>query len=119
MMKKSDNPELISVTRFLKSKAAELNAPIWRTLAENLGKSKHRRCVVNLSRINRYTEDGETVTVPGKVLGSGTLDHKVSVAAFQFSEEAKKKIEAAGGRCLTFSALIKKNCKGNNLRIIG
>ena len=118
-MKKSDNPELISVTRFLKSKAAEFNAPIWRTLAKNLEKSKHRRCVVNLSRINRYSADGDTVTVPGKVLGSGTLDHTVSVAAFQFSEEAKKKIEATGGECLTFSALIEKNGKGTNLRIIG
>jgi len=118
-MKKTENPDLINITRFLKSKATESGSPVWITLAEKLEKSKHKRCAVNVSRINRYTEDGETVTVPGKVLGSGSLDHKVSVAAFQFSEEAKKKIEEAGGKCLTFSALFKKNHKGKNLRIIG
>ena len=118
-MKKADNPELIRVTRMLKSKATELDAPIWKSVAKHLEKSKHRHRVVNISRINRYTKDNETVTVPGKVLGSGNLDHKVSVAAFQFSEEAQKKIEATGGQCLTFSALMKQNRKGKNLKIIG
>jgi large subunit ribosomal protein L18e len=118
-MRKPDNPELMSVTRFLKNKATEFKAPIWRTLAKKLEKSNKMRCVVNLSRINRYTEEGETVTIPGKVLGGGTLDHKVTVAAFQFSDEAKKKIGKIGGECLTFSALIEKNHKGKNLKIIG
>lgn len=119
MKRRQENPELVEVTRLLKTKTREFDAPIWRTLAERLEKPKHSRCAVNLSRINRYTKDGETVTVPGKVLGAGALDHKVSVAAFSFSEEARRKIEAAGGRCLTFSVLIKKNRKGTDLKIIG
>ncbi|MFH0897510.1 MAG: 50S ribosomal protein L18e [Candidatus Bathyarchaeota archaeon] len=118
-MKRKQNPELIETSRFLKTKTREFDAPIWRTLAEKLEKPKHSRCAVNLSRINRYTKDGETVTVPGKVLGSGTLDHKVSVAAFSFSEEARRKVEAAGGKCLIFSDLVKKNHKGKDLKIIG
>lgn len=118
-MRKPENPELIEAIRFLKAKTREFDAPIWRDLAERLEKPKHSRCTVNLSKINRYTKDGETVTVPGKVLGAGALDHKVSVAAFSFSEEARKKIEEAGGKCLTFSALIKKNHKGTDLKIIG
>jgi len=118
-MRKLDNLELVKVTRFLRGKARDLDAPIWKALAERLEKSKHKRCVVNLSHINRHTEDSETVTVPGKVLGAGTLDHKVSIAAFCFSEEARRRIEAAGGACLTFSALVEKNPKGENLKIIG
>jgi large subunit ribosomal protein L18e len=47
------------------------------------------------------------------------LDHAVSVAAFTFSETAKKKIEAVGGECLTLSALVQKNPKGSNLKIVG
>lgn len=113
------NPELIKITRLLKSKTLESDAPIWRTLAEKLEKPKHSRYTVNVSRINRSTKNGETVTVPGKVLGTGTLNHKVSVAAFSFSEAARNKIEAAGGKCLTFSALVKKNPKGTDLKIIG
>jgi len=118
-MKQSSNPELISIRRLLRRKAAELNVPLWRSLAEKLEKSKHRRCVVNISRINRYTREGDTVTVPGKVVGSGSLNHKVCVAAFQFSDTARKKIEEAGGRCLYFSTLIKENDLGKNVRIIG
>lgn len=118
-MRKPANPELIKVTRLLRSKAQEFDAPIWRALAKKLEKSKHQRYVVNLSRINRYISDCETVTVPGKVLGAGTLDRKISVAALSFSKTAQEKIAAAGGECLTFSALIEKNPKGTNLRIIG
>lgn len=118
-MRKTLNPELISVTRLLRSTAHENDSPVWRTLAEKLEKSKQTRCQINVSRINRYTKDGETVTIPGKVLGSGILDHKVSVAAFQFSEGAKNKIESAGGKCMTFEDLMKKNRTGKNLRIIG
>ena len=119
MKRRQDNPELIKTEQFLKAKTREFDAPIWRTLAEKLEKSKHSRCTVNLSRINRYTKDGQTVAVPGKVLGAGTLDHKVSVAAFSFSEEAKRKVEAAGGECLTLTALVEKNSKGKDLKIIG
>ncbi len=119
MKRRQMNLEIIEAIRLLKTKTREFDAPVWRTLAERLERSKHSRCAINLSRINRYTKEGETVTVPGKVLGAGTLDHKVSVAAFSFSEGARRKIELAGGQCLTFSALINKNHKGTDLRIIG
>jgi large subunit ribosomal protein L18e len=118
-MRNVENPELIKVTRMLKSKSREFDAPVWMALAKMLERSKHRRCAVNLSQINKYTEDGETVTVPGKVLGVGTLNHKVSVTAFSFSKITRKKIEVAGGECLTFPDLIEKNPKGAKVRIIG
>jgi large subunit ribosomal protein L18e len=119
MKRRQENPELTETARFLKIKTREFDAPIWRTLSERLEKPKHSRSAVNLSRINRYTKDGETVTVPGKVLGAGILNHKVSVAAFSFSEEARRKIEMAGGKCLNFSAIVKKNHKGKDMKIIG
>jgi len=118
-MSELGNLELAKTIRLLKSKANEHEASIWEALAKKLERSRSRRCTVNLSRINRYSEEGETLTVPGKVLGAGKLNHKISVAAFSFSEEAKRKIEAAGGECLTFAALIKKNPKGKDLRIVG
>lgn len=118
-MRKSTNPILIRTVRTLRRKAKEFNAPVWRALADQLEKSKHNRFRVNVSRINRYTVEGDYVIVPGKALGSGILDHKVSVAAFTFSDTAKKKIEAAGGECLTLSELLQKNPKGIYLKIIG
>ena len=118
-MSKLGNPELAETIRLLKSNAKEHKASIWEALAKKLERSRSMRCTVNLSKINRYTKEGEALTVPGKVLGAGELDHKISVAAFSFSEEAKKKIEAAGGECLTFAALIKKNPEGRDLKIVG
>jgi large subunit ribosomal protein L18e len=57
--------------------------------------------------------------VPGKVLGSGTISHNVTVAAFAFSQNAKKQIESAKGKTMTINELLRKNPKGKDIRIIG
>ena len=116
---KITNPELLKLIRFLKKKAKENKAEIWRDIAERLAVSKRRRIRVNVSKINRYTEKGDVVVVPGKVLGAGKLEHKVIVAAFSFSETAKNKILKAKGKCLTIMDLVKKYPKGSNVKIIG
>lgn len=73
---------------------------------------------VNLSRLNRYTTEKETVIVPGKVLGSGKLEHPVVIAAFTFSDQAQSKILSAKGKCLTIPNLLETNPKGSNIRIM-
>ncbi len=92
---------------------------IWKRVASDLEKPTRSRRIVNISRISRYTNDGEIIVVPGKVLGSGILKHKVDVAAFSFSEGAKQAISKAKGNYLTITELIKKNPKGEKVRIIG
>jgi len=119
MSSKTTNPELIEVVKLLKRRANESDAAIWDALAEKLSKSKHNRISVNISRINRYSANDETVVVPGKVLGSGVLTHKVHVAAFAFSRQAREKIEEAGGKCLTLRNLVQKSPKGSGIKIIG
>ena len=66
---------------------------------------------VNVSALERF-EDGETVTAQAllekgvlskcrygvKILGSGEITKKLTVEASAFSESAKKKIVAAGGK---------------------
>jgi len=115
---RSTNPELVSTIRLLRKKARENDAPIWRDVADRLSSSKRRRASINISRLNRHVKDGETVVVPGKVLGAGALDHAVFVAAFAFSGEAKAKILRAKGRCLSISELLEANPKGSNVRIM-
>jgi len=116
---KTTNPELIDLIRFLKKQGRENKADIWRDIAERLAKPKRKRIVVNISRLNRYTQKNEMVIVPGKVLGTGEIGHPVTVAAFAFSENAKEKIKARRGKCLSFFDLIKKNPKGSKVKIIG
>ena len=68
--------------------------------------------IVNLATLEKCYNDGETVTVASllekgilkktldgvKILGRGELTKKLSVEANAFSESAKSKIEAAGGK---------------------
>jgi len=115
---KSQNPEMLNLIRSLRENAKENNATIWRDIADRLSSSRRRRAAVNLSRLNRYTKEKETVVVPGKVLSAGELDHPLIVAAFTFSTQARSKISQAKGKCLTISELLKNNPKGSNIRIM-
>lgn len=115
---KSTNPELIQLIRFLKKQGREKEAAIWRDVATHLSKVKQQRAAVNLSRINRHTQKGDAVVVPGKILGSGAIDHAVTVAAFGASEKAKTKLAAAKAKYLSIPELVEKNPTGANVKII-
>ena len=116
---RSPNPELINLVGFLKKQSRENSAPIWLDIAERLTKPRRQRIAVNVSHLNRYSEKNQTVAVPGKILGTGVIDHALIVAALAFSSKAREKIMAANGKCLSFSEVIKKNPKGSNIKIIG
>jgi large subunit ribosomal protein L18e len=115
---KSTNPELTQLIRFLKKQAREAQAKIWLDVAEYLSKSNRQRVAVNLSRINRHTEKTAVVVVPGKILGSGAINHQLTVASFGISEKAKEKLLAAKAKYLSIPELVKENPKGANIRII-
>lgn len=113
------NPILQELTRELKKKSIEEKVRLWKRIAEDMEKSTRRRRVVNLSRINRYSKENDTVVVPGKVLGSGVLDHKLKIAAYSFSSSAREKMGKVGAEALTIKELMQKNSKGKNVRLIG
>ncbi|RLF16634.1 MAG: 50S ribosomal protein L18e [Thermoprotei archaeon] len=116
---KATNPQLRSLVYFLRKSWRQHGARIWLDVAKRLARPRRRRIAVNLSRINRYTGEGDVVVVPGKVLGFGTLEHPVTVAAFSFSKSAREKIEAAKGKCLSIKELVELNPKGSRVKIIG
>jgi large subunit ribosomal protein L18e len=118
MKVKTTNPETQSLINFLQVQARKNKIKIWRTLANYLIKSKRSRIAVNIGKLVRLTSEGENVVVPGKVLGSGLIDHKIFIAASNFSPRARNKIEVAGGKCMDFYELVKKNPKGSNIKII-
>ncbi len=104
--------------RELRKAANRHDAAIWDYVAELLERPRRLRYEVNLSKINRYTKPGETVVVPGKVLGAGNIDHPVTVAALGFSEQAVEKIRKAGGRVIHILKLLEENPRGSGVRII-
>lgn len=116
---KKTNLTLRELVEVLHLYARRFNANIWASVAEELEKPSRRLRVVNVSKINRYTEPNDYVIVPGKVLGAGELDHPVTVAAFSFSKTAIDKITRAGGRVISIFKLLEERPTGSNVKIIG
>lgn len=113
------NPQLIQLIEDLKIASHNNDARIWRDIAKRLERPLRNWAEVNLSRIERYVNNGETIVVPGKVLGAGELSKKVTIAAYSISNSAKEKLEKSGSKVLSIRELIEQNPKGSNVRIIG
>lgn len=112
------NPQLVALIIDLKAKTRETEAPIWRDIALRLEKPKSNWAEANLSKLERYAKDGETIIVPGKVLAAGSVTKKLTVAAYDFSDAAVAGIKAAGGNTMTIRELMDSNPKGSKVRIM-
>ena len=113
------NPLLSDLITELKKRSSEQNVNIWKRVALDLEKPSRQRRVVNLSRINMYAKENETIVVPGKVLGAGILNHKLTIAAYQFSDGAKEKITKVGATIVPLLELSKEKPDGKRIKIIG
>ena len=115
---KTTNPQLTALIFHLKKESRDKQAPIWLDVADHLARPRTQRVIVNLSKLSRHTKKADVVVVPGKVLGTGTIDHAVTVAAFDISDTAKAKLEADKAKYITILELLEKNPKGSNVKII-
>ena len=113
------NPQLRSLIQELKQKAYRDNINLWERIAVDLEKPTRQKRIVNLSRINRYTEKDDVVIVPGKVLSSGNIEHPLTIAAWRYSDGAIQKLQNIKARVLTISELLKENPQGEKIKIIG
>lgn len=118
MRREITNPELLETIRFLKVKARENKANIWTAAAENLSKPRRGRAELDLNHISRVSKPDSLLLVPGKVLASGHIKHPVTVGAFQFTRDAKLKIEQAGGKCVGIKDFVGKHPKGANVQLL-
>ncbi|MFH1317212.1 MAG: 50S ribosomal protein L18e [Candidatus Woesearchaeota archaeon] len=113
------NPRLNFLISELKKVGSIKKINLFKRLAFDLEKSTRNRRIVNLSRINRHTSDNETIVIPGKVLGDGSLDHKLTIYAFDYSNGAVSSIENASSKALKIEELLNSEIKGKKIRIIG
>jgi len=118
MTNRKTNPRLTTLIALLKATSRENDVNIWRDIADRLEAPSRNYAEVNLSKINRYAADGETIIVPGKVLGTGMVEMSVTVAALNFSESASAKIREAQGECMSIEQLISANPTGSRVRIL-
>jgi len=113
------NVQLQGLIMELKKKSIKERAPLWKRIATDLERPSRQRRIVNLSRLNRFTKDSEIIVVPGKVLASGLIDHKMTVAAFDFSQGAVEKLRAKNCDVLSIIELMNKDVKPQDIKIIG
>ncbi|GAI05147.1 unnamed protein product [marine sediment metagenome] len=114
----STNPILRKLVRELRTRGKKQDIPLWRDLAERLEQPRRARAEVNLSQLNRYSGEESTIVVPGKILAAGKLNHAISVAAFKFSDAARRKITTAGGKALTIQQLLEQNPSGKGIKLM-
>jgi large subunit ribosomal protein L18e len=112
------NPRLVNLISLLKNTSRENGVNIWRDIATKIEASSRNYAEVNLSKINRYANEGEIILVPGKVLGGGIIEASVKVAALNFSQSAADKITGANGQCMSIEELVKEHPKGSHIRIL-
>jgi large subunit ribosomal protein L18e len=103
----------------LRSAFKKNKAPIWRALKDELAGPRANRREINVRRLAEITKADDVVVVPGKVLGTGNLGHKLTVCTFSISETAAKKIIDSGGKLISFNDLINDYPDGKGVRIIG
>jgi len=113
------NQVVIRMASDLKKASTKNDAPIWRKLAEYALKPSIARRDINLNRINELTKENDTVVFPGKVLGTGTVSHKITLCAFSISNAAAAKVLENGGKLITHADLIKQNPTGKGVVLLG
>ena len=113
------NQIVLHMVKDLKQASKKNEAPIWSRLADLALKPSSAKRVVNLSRINKTTKDNDILFVPGKVLGTGNISHKITLSSFSISTTAANKIIQSGGNIMTYSDMIKKFPTGKGVIIFG
>ena len=93
--------------------------PLWKALEKKITNSRSNYSEINISKLDNVTSNDEVIVVPGKVLGTGIINHKLTICSFSISVTAIKKIISAGGKVITVQELVDKYPNGNGVRIIG
>ncbi len=65
-----------------------------------------RKGGVNLYKLNKYTKEGDVVIVPKKVLSTGTIDHKITIAAPEYSSKAREELKKKGCRIIGIKEMV-------------
>ena len=108
---KTTNKVMFDTILALKKHSAKTGVGTYKAVAAVLAGPASQRAQVNLNKIDKVVKSGETIIVPGKVLGDGTLSKKVTIIGFSASESALVKIKAAGATFITIDDYLAKNPK--------
>ncbi len=95
-----------------------LKSKLWLHLAKKLAGPTRLQPTLNLSEIDEKTTAGDTVVIPGKVLGSGDLTKKVRIASLYISTSAKEKLKKTKSEWIPLYKEIESNPKFEGIKVI-
>ena len=113
------NQVVLQMAKELLGASKKNNAPIWLKLSKLALKPSRSRRVINLGQLDKFVNDNDVVVVPGKVLGTGNISHKITLCSFSISTTGAKKVTQSGGKLVDFTHLIKNHPTGKGMKIIG
>lgn len=90
----------------------------WLKVAKMLSSPTRKFSKINLSEIDKVTSEGDTVVIVGKVLSNGNLTKKVRICALGFSKSTLDKLKKVKGEPVSIFDEIKKNPKGEGIKLL-
>jgi len=107
------------MARELKKASKSNDAPLWMRLSREALKPSIARRTININKINKLTKEGDVVFFAGKILGTGNLDHSITISSFAISSTAARKIQNAGGKFQNYKIMIQNNPAGKDVILLG
>jgi len=115
---KTDDPYTRLLIKLYSFLARRTDSNFCKVVVRRLHMSRINRPPIGLNRLAKFMQnkDGKIAVIVGKVTDDVRMMEcpKMTVCALGFSEQAQKRIEAAGGECLTFDQLALRSPKGAN-----
>ena len=113
---KTENPYMRLLIKLYKFLDRRTDSAFCATVLKRLHMSRVNQPPISLARLAKYNKEGKTSVIVGKVTDDVRLLEcpAMSVCALAFTENARKRIVAAGGECLTFDQLALRAPKGAN-----
>ena len=107
---------IVDLDKFGKKAKKEL----WRDLAERIGKPSRHRASINVYKLSRLAKAnaGKVLVVPGKVLAKGNAETIIEVACLACSGKARREIENAKGKVMSFKELLASKPHADKMVIV-
>ena len=90
----------------------------WMPIAKILSGPVSNYSKINLFQIEKNTNSGDIVIIPGKVLSQGQLTKKIKICALSISEQAREKIKDSKSEFSLLLKEIKDNPKAEAINLI-
>ena len=68
---------------------------------------KRSRPSVNIDKLEKLAKENDSIIIPGKVLGAGSISKKLNICAVDFTNSAIEKLKGSGCRIVSIEDAIK------------